>query len=215
MSVGGKINGGTGFILKLYADCFVVTASHVLEKYEERLEKGEAPNWQVGKLPPFNPLTRIAGRDTKRDVVVLSLPPEEERGVGPCLRSSPAIWPPVVPQIGQFVLVAGFPGGLREVDPAGWIGAGRYSALFRVTNVGTGYCKCRIEPGDLVSFCERPVPPPGTDIGGVSGGPVFLVGPGYPLVGVITEHCYMESTGLELLEFATFDSVHIESPRKR
>src|ERR1700722_16360409 len=76
--IGGKINGGTGFILNLYADSFVVTASHVLQKYEERVENGEMLNWQVGKLPPFDPLSRIAGRDPKRDVVVLSLSPEEE-----------------------------------------------------------------------------------------------------------------------------------------
>jgi Trypsin-like peptidase domain len=210
VSAGGTVNGGTGFVLKINSACFVVTASHVLEKYEERLDEGEVLNWQVGKLPPFDPLSRIAWRDTRRDIVLLGISPAEERGVGPCLSSSPTKWPPRKPEVGQMVLVAGYPGKLREVDPSGWIGAGPYSALFRVASVGDGYCKCRIEHRDLVSFCETPVPPPGTKIGGVSGGPVLLVGEDYPIVGVVREHWYMDSAGLELLEFATLEDVQIE-----
>jgi hypothetical protein len=65
---------------------------------------------------------------------------------------------------------------------------------------------CCIEQKDLVSFCDTPVPA-GTEIGGVSGGPVFLVGRDFPVFGVVTESWYMESAGAQLLEFATVQDV--------
>jgi Trypsin-like peptidase domain len=207
VSMGGKVNGATGFVLRLSSESFVVTASHVLEKYEKRFASGEVLHWQCGKLPPFEPLSRIAWRDKERDIVVFRLSEFEQRNIGPCRRYSPAQWPPRLPREGEMVLVAGFPGELREVHPAGWIGAGPYSALFRVASVSEVRCKCCIEQKDLLSFCDTPVPPPGTKIGGVSGGPVFLVGGDFPIVGVVTEDWYMESAGAQLLEFATLGGV--------
>jgi hypothetical protein len=35
VSAGGTLNGGTGFVLRVNSAFFVVTASHVLEKYAE------------------------------------------------------------------------------------------------------------------------------------------------------------------------------------
>jgi hypothetical protein len=210
VSVGGKVNGGTGFVVRLGSESFVFTALHVLAKYEDRLQKGEAVYWQVGKLPPFDPLSRIAWRKPKRDVVLLRISDREERDIGPRITSRPSVWPPCIPHEGELVVVAGYPLGLREDNPAGWIGAGPYSALFRVATVGEGYCKCRIEQKDLISFCEAPVPPAETEIGGVSGGPALLVGSDYPIVGVVTEHWYMEASGLGLLEFATLEDVDVK-----
>jgi hypothetical protein len=207
VSKGGKINGATGFLLKLRSEFFIVTASHVLGKYEKRLASGEMLNWQCGKLPPFDPLTRIAWRDKDKDIALLRLSEIEEPGIGPCRRYSPAQWPPRPPKEGDMVLVAGFPGKLREIDPAGWIGAGPYSTLVRVASVSETRCKCCIEQKDLVSFCDTPVPPAGTEIGGVSGGPVFLVGGDFPIVGVVTENWYLESAGAQLLEFASLQDV--------
>jgi hypothetical protein len=108
-----------------------------------------------------------------------------------------------------MVLVAGYPKVLREEDPAaGYIGAGPYSAVFRVTTVGAGYCKCSIERKDLISFNGEPLPEPGTDMGGLSGGPVLLVDRlSYPVVGVITDLCQMSFAELEILKFATFEGV--------
>jgi hypothetical protein len=38
LSIGGKINGACGCVLQLGAGTFVVTASHVLAGYEDRME---------------------------------------------------------------------------------------------------------------------------------------------------------------------------------
>src|SRR5882672_8814310 len=63
LGVAGKINGATGFGLRLNSGIFIGTAYHVLfDKggYLDRTESGERLNWQVGNLPPFDPLSRVA-----------------------------------------------------------------------------------------------------------------------------------------------------------
>jgi hypothetical protein len=208
--VGNEVKGATGCVLRMRTGVFAVTASHVLAGYERRVREGERVNWQVGKLPPFDPLPRVAWRDDKKDIVVLHLMEDEIPAIGPCNIWTPPQWPPAVAQEGQFVLLAGFPGALREVDRTGRIGAGPFSALFRVTTVGGDYCTCQIEHKDLVSFNSERIPLPGTDMGGISGGPVFLLGPVPQLIGVITDHGYMKFADLELLRIATLESVNVQ-----
>jgi len=67
-----------------------------------------------------------------------------------------------------------------------------------------------IERKDLISFDGGPLPPPGTDMGGLSGGPVLLVDAlNCPLVGVVTDRCEMSFAELEILKFATLAEVRI------
>jgi hypothetical protein len=208
---GGVVNGATGCVLKLQSGTFLVTASHVLAGYEKRVGKGETLNWQVGKLRPFDPLQRIAWRDVRKDIVFLRLRRDEVEMIGPVTAAVPPRWPPPHPQQGQLVVLAGFPGNLREVNFSGWIGAGPFSAVFRVTTTGEDYCTCRIEQKELISFTDAAPPPPGTDMGGISGGPVLLMGElNYPLVGIITDLGYMEFADLELLRIATFENAGVD-----
>jgi hypothetical protein len=206
LSMGGEVNGGTGFALQLGSGSFVVTASHVLAGYEGRLQKGEVLNWQVGNLPPFDSLSRVAYRDFQRDIVLLRLASEEVSHLRShdVIISAPTQWPPRVPHEQQLVLVAGYPMLQREVDPLGGkIGAGPYSAMLPASNVGEGYFSCQIDHKDLVSFNGGPLPEPGTFLGGLSGGPVLLVERGYPLVGVIIQS--LDKWGL--LRIAALDGI--------
>jgi hypothetical protein len=108
LSIGGKVNSGTGFVLQLNCGSFVVTASHVLDEYENRVQSGEQLYWLVGKLPPFDPLSRIAWRGVKKDVVLLRLPPQEISRLRPhCTITAPTQWPPSVPHEQQLALLAG------------------------------------------------------------------------------------------------------------
>jgi hypothetical protein len=211
-SHGGKINGASGSVLQLNSGVFIATASHVLEGYETRIQAGEVLHWQVGDLPPFDPIPRIAWRNPGLDIVLLRLTGDQARSIGPCIISTPTKWPPVAPQEGQLVLVGGYPKALREENiETGSIGAGPYSAVFKVTAVGDGCCKCVIERRDLISFEGGPLPPPGTDMGGLSGGPVLLVDAiNYPLVGVVTDRCEMTFAEFEILKFATLADVQID-----
>ncbi len=212
LSIGGKINGASGCVVRLGADTSLVTASHVVGGYEERIQAGERLNWQVGDLPPFDPIPRIVWRDRERDIVLLRITQNEAKSIGPCIITAPPKWPPPALREGQLVLVGGYPKVLREEkQSSGWIGAGPYFAVFKVTSTGPGYCKCVIERKDLISFDGRPLPEAGTDMGGLSGGPVLLVDTlGYPLVGVVTDRCEMTFADLEIIQIATLESVTME-----
>lgn len=211
LSVGGKINGASGCVVQLDSGTFVATASHVLAGYEERVRKGEQLNWQVGNLPPFDPLQRVEWRSPKNDVVLMRISENEAVNIGPCTIAAPRRWPIHPPKEGQLVLVAGYPKGLREENvSAGWIGSGPYSAIFRVTIAEPNCCKCLIERKDLIGFEEGRLPEPGADMGGLSGGPVLLVDTlDFPLIGVVTDRCEMSLAELEILQFATLENVMI------
>jgi hypothetical protein len=202
----GHINGATGTVVQLGSGFYIVTASHVLEGYENRLSSGEQQlNWQVGHLPPFDPRARVAFRDRAKDTLLLRLLEDEARRIGSCIMSSTE-WPPPPPEAGQLVLVSGYPKVLREIGPY-TVGAGPLSAMFRVTTTGDGYFYCQIERNNLVSFNEgSPLPDASMDMGGLSGGPALLVAKmTYPLVGIISEYHH----GLELLRIATLESATI------
>jgi len=205
--VGGKVNGATGFALQLSCGSFIVTASHVLAEYEDRLQSGEVLDWLVGNLQPFDPLSRVAWRHTQKDIVLLGLSPDEiNRLKSHCTISAPIQWPPSTPKEQQLALVAGYPKVLREVDAgAGKVGSGPYSAMLPVSNVGAGYFYCQIDQKDLISFNGGPLPDPGTFLGGLSGGPVLLVEKSYPypVVGVISQS--QDDWGL--LRIASLDGI--------
>ena len=193
LSVGGDPNGGTGCIVELGARSFFATSSHIYEAYEKRVRDGERLNWQIGALPPLDPIPRVVFKDVGRDVVFLELFGSEARtacGDYSWAYSPATAWPPREPQIGELLLISGYPKVLRMVE-ARSIKAGPCSAMFRVTTGvnGSGCFASQVERNDLVSFDDQELPPPETDFGGWSGSPVFLVeNLVYTLVGIVTEY---------------------------
>lgn len=212
VGVVGKINGATGFGLRLDSGIFIGTAHHILYDkggYVDRRETDEKLNWQIGHLRPFDPLSRVAWKDKNLDIVLLRISEEEAAAIGPCIISSPSKWPPDLPEKDELVLIAGYPKVLREEDRSlGVIGFGPLTAVFRVTEVSELYCSCVVERQDLVGF-DSPLPEPGTKIGGMSGAPVLRVGMvNYPLVGVVTGSFKM-SDELEIVRFANLKNITI------
>jgi|HubBroStandDraft_6_1064221.scaffolds.fasta_scaffold248625_2 hypothetical protein len=202
-SLGGEVNGATCCTIRLSSGCFIVTASHVLEGYERRLQKEPRLNWQVGGLPPFDPLPRIAWRSVPRDIVFLRVSEDEAVhacGAKGCIIPAATGWPPQRPNMGDPILVLGYPKTLREVDQS-WIGGGPYSAILRVTAAGDDYVYSQIEHKDLMSFDGGPLPAPSTDLGGLSGGPVVLIAKVASFVGLVSQH----HQSYDLLRIATLN----------
>jgi hypothetical protein len=193
----GKLETASGCIFELGPEYFVATAEHVLDHYKERVDAGEQLHWQVGKLPPFDQLPRVVWRGTckspRKDIVFLKIDAQE--AIKACAGKTNIVgvanpWPPRVPEVGETVLLGGFPRQLRQVQ-GDEIGLGPFSARLEVTtSIGDGTFKCRFKYEDLISFNERPFPVDEIRActGGVSGGPVLSVGTlNYPLVGVISQ----------------------------
>src|SRR5580704_3622188 len=123
----GKVRGGTGFVFRHPSGSHhLTTAHHVLtDGYEAR--GSESVHWLVGGLPPFNPYSRFHSIDRERDIVRWPLSSNEATKA--CHPWSRIIipgseWPPSPPQVGQPLLMAGFPGKLREIHTDGRIRAG-------------------------------------------------------------------------------------------
>jgi hypothetical protein len=140
-SLRGEVNGATCCVLQLNSGWFIVTASHVLEGYEKRLQNEGALNWQVGALPPIDPLSSIAWRNVNRDIVFLRVSEEQARlACGGVARIVPGstTWPPRALRIGEGILIAGYvmPG---LGDASNWGIAD--------IQVATGYG--RLQPGTL------------------------------------------------------------------
>ena len=187
----------TGCLLQLHDEYFLVTAEHVLDKYQERLGNGESLVWQVGAVP-FDPLPRVAWRGSsksrRKDIVFLRLSEREARDGADQARIIlvASVWPPSVPKEGELVLLAGYPKRIREVEND-TITPGPLSAMLKVTrSTGDGIFKCRYDSSDVTGFDSEALPLEDLrgNTGGVSGGPVFRIEDGsdpFVFVGVISE----------------------------
>jgi hypothetical protein len=215
--IDGLVNGATGAVVKWNCKYFVLTASHVLDEYEKRLCAGEELNWQVGRLPPFDPLSRIKWRDYAADTLLLSMSKDEALKVGSVIVSAPKEMP--VPKDDDRVLVAGYPKALREVTADGVIGAGCLAAMFRVTDIRHGcshcYFDCKIDEReeDFVKLNELPLPEADMDMGGLSGSPTFLLAGElitYPvLIGVVSDFVSQSLGGFRHLRIASLKNVKV------
>jgi hypothetical protein len=210
VSLGGKPQGGTAWIVRIDEDFFFVTARHILTAYQKRISDGEQLNWHIGALPLIDPISRIHFEDKQRDIVFLRL--SEEEATLACADSSwiysPSTgWPAREPRVGELALISGFPEALRSVAD-GSIKAGPCSAAFTVTTSvnGSGCFCCQIERADLISYNGQELPPPDTEFGGWSGGPVLLAETlSYPVVGIVKEY----SADFGVLIIASLAGIHL------
>jgi hypothetical protein len=90
--------------------------------------------------------------------------------------------------IGDYVGFIGFPKHYRRNLGPGHVELNPVGGLMPVTSATSENFKCVLPRDTLVAVVGPEVPPPGTDLGGMSGGPVFRVRPPpFELVGIITE----------------------------
>jgi hypothetical protein len=204
--IGTKIESASGCVLRLRVGYFVVTAAHVVREYENRLAEGEESIWQVGRLP-FSPLSRIASSDKSADVAFLKVSEWEASQIGASILSPSNVWPPARPEIGQLLIISGYPRAARQFQAPGRIGCGPMSAILRVTSTNDRYAVCQIARDDLVSFDANPVPDADFDHSGWSGAPALVFGShSYPIIGVVSEY----QPALQLLLIATLESAMLQ-----
>lgn len=199
---GSYLRSGSGFVLRLANNDYLGTAWHVVQEWHDATKAGNRIVFQTGHLA-LNPNDRLAWKDEQNDIAFLRLLPGEAQRVG-IQRCEPLVgWPPPHPKVGSYLLMSGYPGveRLRPADDEFDFGA--FSTLLQVTASRDNYVVCQFQREHWVSE-GRSVPPPGTDLGGMSGGPALLVkNLAYPLVGLISEF----SRDFELLYIKTLSHV--------
>jgi hypothetical protein len=195
----GHLSGATGFVVRTPSEHLLITASHVLAGYETFSSEHLESIWQVGNLG-FDPGGRVALRNRKADVVAVRLSQAEAEKVGSSIASCPHGWPPPSPEVGDHVVMSGFPRRLRDTSRPGHIGSGPLSMFLRVDSVGDDYFYCQVEREELIDCNEEDLLPENSDFGGWSGSPILLTEDlAYPVVALVSEY----QTNFGLLRAAT------------
>jgi hypothetical protein len=194
----GRVNNGTGFV-KLSGSYYLGTALHVVDSWINRTRDGERLLLQVGgaDLPPGN---RLAWKDEVADIAFIKIDAIDAERIG-VLPYEPVLgWPPPMPTVGDFILLAGYPGSQREHPDSESIDLGCFSGLVSVISVHKHHLICQFQRQHWISHDVGELPPLRADLR-VSGGPAMLVrNLAYPLVGVVVEH----NSEFELMRISLF-----------
>lgn len=182
----GRVANGSAFVVGLPSGPYLGTAWHVVSAWLKWTAEGEDLIFQVGGTA-LNPVERLVWKDETNDIAFLRLAEGEQDRIG-ISECEPVLgWPPPHPVVGSYVLVSGFPGIQRLRIAADEMDFGAFSTLLQVTAIHDRHLVCQFEREHWLSHTGR-IPPPGTNLGGMSGGPVLLSkNLAYPLVGLVSE----------------------------
>ncbi len=202
----GRVNNGSAFVVELDGTFCLGTAWHVVGSWLARTSECEELLFQVGGAA-LTPSGRILWKDESDDLVFLRLTDGEVRKIGVLPFQPVSGWPPPKPTVGSYILVAGYPGIWRNHLDWESMDFRSFSALLRVTTVGERHLVCQFERQHWIAGNGEEIPPPGADLGGMSGAPALLVQDlAYPLVGLVSEH----SSAYELMRITTLSHAPAE-----
>jgi hypothetical protein len=191
---------GSYFILELEGRYWLATANHVVESFERATADDPAVKIQIGEL-----MLGLTGREVIRDdiadVCLVSISSVEYPVARVPALSAAAGWPPPGPREGDYVAISGYPASIRERPTRRRVEFNALSAIYRVTQAGKHHCSCQFEREEWINFEGPPPPDPGTDLGGMSGGPVLMIGGlGFPVIGAISQF----ESSFEILRIGLF-----------
>ena len=171
------VNNGTAFILDTGDSIFVVTAAHVFEDYVKAKHDVGIISCQLSNID-FELEERLIsciGSKTM-DIATFSITEKEIEQIDiNVLRGSQKSWPPVKPNEGESVIVAGFPGVER-------IGKGKQEFSFGlvcfntpVTSISDRHFGCLFEREYWIDTFGNGFPEELYNLGGISGAPVIAL----------------------------------------
>jgi len=188
------------FILELYGKYWLATANHVLESFEKAAAKDPSVRIQIGELL-LGQDDREVIRDPLADVCLISLSTVEYPLARIPALSAIGGWPPPAPREGDYLAISGYPATTRQRPTPIRVEFGALSAIYRVTQAGEHHCSCQFQREEWINFEGPPPPEPGTDLGGMSGGPALMIkGLGFPVVGAISQF----ESSFEILRIGLF-----------
>ncbi|MBW7933850.1 MAG: trypsin-like peptidase domain-containing protein [Gemmatimonadaceae bacterium] len=174
----------SGVLLELDATAAIATAWHVIQDLRALREAGHEVHLICDSMPIETP--RILFLDETADIVLLEVPPAGRSGIRAVPYRPGPHWPPARVQVGDDVLLTGFPKLLRRDGDE--ILHGDFNLLTPVTSVGEDRYVLQIEWDRIIDAGRINLPKGQADYAGVSGGPVFLSDAGCnELVGIISQ----------------------------
>jgi hypothetical protein len=199
------VNNGTATLLRLGGKPMVLTCAHVLQGYRDKLAEHAGCVFHVGDCV-FDPLAQLAKEDAGLDYALIALSEDQADAVvataGDFKRGflEPAPWPPSPVTEGEFIAFGGYPGELRRVANPKELSFGSFSSgASQVHAAHDDYVVTKFEREFWVQHGIEPEP---DFIGGLSGGPTFVIRHGAE-TGIMTYefigHVFEFSEGFELL----------------
>ena len=192
------LNHGNISLLKMDGRQFGVTNYHVVEHFRQRKAEGEPLFCQIGNVP-IDPMVRLHSFSEAMDLAILDLSEVDAASIRGtkdilCQFHEPDVWPPQMPQRGDFALLGGFPVTKRtELGPRHFEFGSFSSGATLIDSVQPDVITCRIEIDKCVISFDRD----GKgleDLPGISGSPVMVARERdsgiivFDLIGVVFEH---------------------------
>jgi len=209
-SKGGPIETASYCVMEKDGRYYLITAAHVYQRTEEWMAQDASVRWQAGELV-FDPLERVCHSGPREnDVILIELGKLEATMARVPVCSTIAGWPPPAPRQHDYILAAGYPAVIRERPSPGEVNFRALAAMLPVTTSGDAHLCSQWDRENMIHFSGAGgIPPSGIQLGGMSGGPVFLVRQlDYPLVGVVTDF----QSEWELMRLGLLSAVAIPQP---
>lgn len=183
---------GSGFFVRLRERTVGVTCHHVLADYRKRRGSSLSPSFQFGRTR-FEPEERLIAESRELDLAILDVSAlvDARNGIESASCIVPGTWPPGDLSSDDILALAGFPGiGRQHITPDYF----RFHLLSvgttEIASLGSTHLMTRIELEKCIS--SGVLPHVTEDLGGMSGGPVFVWRKGLlvtaELVGVMYEY---------------------------
>jgi hypothetical protein len=168
------LNNASCFFLDFSERLFLVTAAHVYDGYLEAKQKSGKGNiiCHIDNIL-FDPEARIRGYNRGLDIATFEFSYDDLIQMRKqAIATSP--WPPPEPIETNAAFFGGFPGISRLWLRRNAVSFGLYLAHTPITTVTDRQITCRFDRDAWVPIEGRRIPPLGSDLGGLSGGPVLL-----------------------------------------
>lgn len=182
-----EAKSGTGAFVRFGGEHFVVTANHIVARYQELLGEMGHVHFQIADLT-VNPLCRLAYVDARADVAVIAIAPHEAAAVGPHPYVASDAWPPASPLVGKQIQFCGYARINRVDHEQGTIDSTVLPLTAEVHNSTPERFSVHIERHKYRWDGECLLKPDQGFLGGMSGGPALLLDdPNFPLIGIVCE----------------------------
>jgi hypothetical protein len=167
------VNNGSWFFISFEDHLLLVTAAHVYDGF--LAAKHSSRNkilCHIGNVE-FNPEVRLRSYEKDIDIATFSFTYDELIKIGKqAIITKP--WPPPEPVPTNIAFFGGFPGTGRLWVGANAISFGLYLGQSPITVVTDRQISCRFQRADWIEVEGFSMPPPGAELGGISGGPLLL-----------------------------------------
>lgn len=171
-------HAGSGFMISVDNKYLFITADHVVESFLSKKKENSNLHFRIDQKLFIQPEDQIIARCSKPDICTLNITSQQAKIYERCI-FTPDIWPPTHSIAEKDnIIIAGFPRSLRndDDDASRELVFNIWMLSCQVSSISALYFSTHYNSNCWLPNLETSVPenPGELDLGGMSGGPVFL-----------------------------------------